>query len=899
MELIMKFLFTLLISLLLLTETSTSQTAQWAQRIAGDGTDYTQCVAADDSGNVYISGFYSSGISFNNGAYLPNSGGYDSYIAKYSRTGTCLWAQKISGELNEIVLVITLDKLGNIFVAGYFNSPSLTFNNGTVLTNNGNNDAFIAKYSSNGNCQWVQQISGKNTESAYCISVDESNNIFLGGYYSSAPLTFNNGISLSAEGFENYIAKYDSTGKCLWAQKITGGSCEINSIGTDGAGNVYLGGYFSSASLNFNNFIKLMNPSSTDAFLAKYNSGGTCQWAQKISASGSDECSNIAVDKTGNVFLAGYYSGSTLSLSSGVTLNNIGSYDGFFAKYSTTGNCVWAQKISGTSSDYSNSVAIDNIGNVYVVGNFMSTLLNFNKGISLNNSNNNNNDVYVAKYTSAGSCLWAERIIGSGNDNINFITVKDSNNIYITGNYVSDTLFFNNGVALANKGNTDGFLAKYSSNSISIATLSKQEFCKGEDINVICSTKGAYGPSNIFSVELSDATGNFADPVTIGTLTAISADTIIAQIPLLAPTGTKYRMRIVSSDPFISGPENNLNLTIYPLPNQYNLTGGGSFCVGGSGKVIGLEDSQTGMVYQLQLNGKNIGKTINGTGEAISFGNQSNSGTYTVIATNTKTLCSQSMGTNAIITINQPPDGKISGKLSVCQSNIERYSTTNIQGFSRIWSVIGGEAISDSYASSIDIKWGNQITGKITLYQKNEATGCEGTTEHDVIINPLPAKPTISEINKELSSSPAFAYQWYIDSIKIEGADKQTYKSDKKGLYKVEITDENGCSSMSDVYNYEGVGVEESPDMSLNSTITPNPNNGKTIISFYLNSSGRVSISLFSPIGNELEKIYSDKYLETGLHNIEFDGTYLSTGSYLLLIDFEGKKETRNMVIVK
>lgn len=66
-------------------------------------------------------------------------------------------------------------------------------------------------------------------------------------------------------------------------------------------------------------------------------------------------------------------------------------------------------------------------------------------------------------------------------------------------------------------------------------------------------------------------------------------------------------------------------------PSIYNVTGGGEFCVGGSGLSIGLSNSEIGVTYQLKRNGNNIGTPINGTGTAINFGLQTLAGTYTVI----------------------------------------------------------------------------------------------------------------------------------------------------------------------------------------------------------------------------------------------------------------------------
>ncbi|MGC4101556.1 PKD-like domain-containing protein [Ferruginibacter sp.] len=79
-------------------------------------------------------------------------------------------------------------------------------------------------------------------------------------------------------------------------------------------------------------------------------------------------------------------------------------------------------------------------------------------------------------------------------------------------------------------------------------------------------------------------------------------------------------------------------------PTAYAVTGGGGYCPSGAGASVGLANSQTGVNYQLVLNGTtNIGAPVAGTGAAISFGLQTTVGTYTVVATNTTYLCTSNM----------------------------------------------------------------------------------------------------------------------------------------------------------------------------------------------------------------------------------------------------------------
>jgi RHS repeat-associated protein len=90
-------------------------------------------------------------------------------------------------------------------------------------------------------------------------------------------------------------------------------------------------------------------------------------------------------------------------------------------------------------------------------------------------------------------------------------------------------------------------------------------------------------------------------------------------------------------------------------PQQYITEGGGSYCPGGTGVPVTLRGSQNDVVYQLQLNGANIGLPMNGTKEALTWNNQTKVGQYTVTALDPNTQCSSSMLSNASVSLHSVP----------------------------------------------------------------------------------------------------------------------------------------------------------------------------------------------------------------------------------------------------
>jgi hypothetical protein len=98
--------------------------------------------------------------------------------------------------------------------------------------------------------------------------------------------------------------------------------------------------------------------------------------------------------------------------------------------------------------------------------------------------------------------------------------------------------------------------------------------------------------------------------------------------------------------PAISG---TATLTVNPLPTLFNVTGGGAFCAS-NGVAVGLDGSQSGVDYQLQVDGNPTGSPGAGTGNAISFGSQTTAGNYTVVGLDATTGCANAMNGSATAT---------------------------------------------------------------------------------------------------------------------------------------------------------------------------------------------------------------------------------------------------------
>ena len=103
--------------------------------------------------------------------------------------------------------------------------------------------------------------------------------------------------------------------------------------------------------------------------------------------------------------------------------------------------------------------------------------------------------------------------------------------------------------------------------SITVASLSvASPYCAGAGFNVNYTITGAFTPGNVFTAQLSDASGSFATPVTIGSDTTTAAGAIAVTIPSGTATGAGYLIRVISSTPSVFSAAYGTNLTINALP---------------------------------------------------------------------------------------------------------------------------------------------------------------------------------------------------------------------------------------------------------------------------------------------------------------------------------------------
>ncbi|PQJ11408.1 hypothetical protein CJD36_006290 [Flavipsychrobacter stenotrophus] len=236
---------------------------------------------------IYNSGVLQGTADLDPGVGVANFtavGLYDAYLAKFDTAGNYINAIAISGtgSLDQGNNLIT-GPLGSVFVSGFTNSPSLTFNSATGPSGNavnptggGSNDFFIARYDTNLNYVWGQITGGPGADA--CNDIGISNNYLYATGSFNGSVDFNPGaatFSLASTGANDiFVSKYDLNDNFVCAFKVGGSAAdEGNGMGFTPTGDVYLTGTFTGLTVDFDPGPSLYTQTSnggSDVFLIKY-----------------------------------------------------------------------------------------------------------------------------------------------------------------------------------------------------------------------------------------------------------------------------------------------------------------------------------------------------------------------------------------------------------------------------------------------------------------------------------------------------------------------------------------------------------------------------------------------------------------------------------------------------
>jgi uncharacterized repeat protein (TIGR01451 family) len=379
-------------------------------------------VCTDPFNNIFTAGQYVSTVTIGNNTYT--SFGYqDVMVIKYDAAGNILWSTALGGIAADYVNEMVFDPLGYIWITGQFNA---TLQAGSFsLTTTGSTDGYVIKINaSNGVVEYADNFGGTGNDVGLSIKNDNAGNIYIGGTYTSA-FTFNT-ISLPSAGqSEVFIVKLDGSGNTLWGKSISGTAIETMwSMDVDDNASIYVAGTSTSASTNFAGTNVTLGI--TQKFIVKLNAAGNYIWSALGNFNG--EIYGLCSDVSGNTYFTGNF--DTQASFGAINLTGAGNDEILVGKVNANGTFDWVQNYGGTGIDGGYDIEMGNNGNILLVG---SCEASFTMGSTTINAGGFAK-AFIANLNAQGNINWVLQSSGPASAHYGYaVTQHPSGDIYMSG----------------------------------------------------------------------------------------------------------------------------------------------------------------------------------------------------------------------------------------------------------------------------------------------------------------------------------------------------------------------------------------------------------------------------------------------------------------------------------
>jgi PKD repeat protein len=418
-------------------------TATVNQQFGSSQAEAPQWTLLDASDNIIVVGYSEGDLD---GAGPGPFGGRDVFVAKYSSGGVLQWMRQFGSASFDEARFAGLDSNGRVVIAGYSEGDIDAAGPGPF----GSADGFVTQFDSNGNQSWIRQFGSSDYDETQAASLRSNGTIAIAGYSEGDIDGAGPGPFGDADAF---VLQYDSNGNQSWSRQFgTIASDNAQAVAVNSNGEVFVAGSSNGS------FAGASNAGGSDAFVAKYDSGGNQSWLRQFGSTLFDESSLLQANNSGGVVIGG----STLGNLDGAGPGPFGDADVFLAQYDGGGNQSWLRQIGSSDFDDVQVLTISASNKIVLLGYSFGDIDGAGAGPF------GNLDGFVAQYSNNGSQDWLTQFGSNNADTPASVSVTNSGTISIAGTTFGD--LDGNTPGGGPFGDADGFVLRYSNSGMLLAS---------------------------------------------------------------------------------------------------------------------------------------------------------------------------------------------------------------------------------------------------------------------------------------------------------------------------------------------------------------------------------------------------------------------------------------------
>ncbi len=382
-------------------------------------------------------------------------GGQDAFLYKMSPAGVRIWGTLFGNSGWDDIYDIKVDAADNIFVVGTTTSTNGIATAGTHQTTPGGfYDGFLAKFSGTGTRLWATYFGGSQNEDVNGLALDGAGNIIVVGGTPSSTGIASAGAhqpALSGTQRDGFIIKFNGTGGRLWGTYYGAAGVDVAwGVACDAADNIIVVGSTTSTTNTFGTAgtFDATHNGNEDGYVSTFTPAGVRVWSTYFGSADYDTAHDVDLYANGDILVSGYSEGGAGMTTTGAAQTIFGGgLDAYTILFNSIGERQWATYLGGNSIDFAWAVTAHPPDLFYIAGNTSSA-----NGVATPGAHDVNltgpDESLIARYTYMPVVLPIELLAfdaeaeGAQHVRTRWTTASESNNAFFTVERSADAAVF-------------------------------------------------------------------------------------------------------------------------------------------------------------------------------------------------------------------------------------------------------------------------------------------------------------------------------------------------------------------------------------------------------------------------------------------------------------------------